>query len=64
MNSYKDVERTSPEELAEFILKERTCKNCKHYYGFMDNLECKNPNIIVLDPSGTFGCNQWEKKVE
>ena len=70
MPAYKDTERQTPEQLAEFILKERVCKNCK-WWDRVDELnigECLTINYChsyedaVFKPQEDFGCNQWEAK--
>ena len=72
MPAYKDAERMTPEQLAEFILKERICKNCKWWqmlspYSYHGN--CKNYVVLEMVADNTdflattlFGCNQWEAK--
>ena len=51
MPAYKDTERQTPEQLAEFILKERVCKNCKWKKGEYEYLKeefgCINGLVIV-----------------
>ena len=46
MPAYKDTERQTPEELAEFILKDRICDNCKFYspklFDSVKGSECEN----------------------
>lgn len=81
MVAYKDkVERMTPEQLAEFILKDRICKNCKWWKSFGNNVvQCENKTVLgytvrvsftfgtdsmCFEPSETFGCNQWEKRDE
>ena len=70
MSKIEIQERTTPEQLAEFILKERICKNCKWWarlHGGMGDKygQCRNdlssypPEIVTKED---FGCNQWEKK--
>ena len=72
MPSYKDTERQTPEQLAEFILKERVCKNCKWWNKSKITPPgmgiCKNDVLIIytnnasgLNTEKYFGCNQWEK---
>ena len=57
--------RMTPEQLAEFILKKRVCKNCKwnSNAGF-DSRYCmaETPVEIIGTYEETFSCNQWEKK--
>ena len=70
MPAYKDTERMTPEQLAEFILKERICENCK-WWDRVDELDigecltvnyCHSYEDAVFKPQEDFGCNQWEDK--
>ena len=72
MPAYKDVERQSPEELAEFILKERICKNCRWWerretymngaFGICEHTDMVGYVENTFEPHASFGCNQWKKK--
>lgn len=74
MPAYKDkVERMTPEQLAEFILKERVCKNCKWWSlgGYCVKYEINeyiqrfgNGHYIKFEPPEIFGCTLWEKRDE
>jgi len=65
MPAYKDAERMTPEQLAEFILKERKCRNCKRlifHDGFCECVGSTPVEYINVDDINIFGCNQWEAK--
>ena len=64
-------ERTTPEELAEFILKERVCRYCAWWLGTNETEidACHNKLVKIyaskyFTPQGKFGCNQWKGKDE
>jgi len=67
MPAYEDkVKRMTPQQFAEFLLKDRICKNCKWCdinkpkwpWG-----DCLNPKVDIASwVRYDFGCNQWEAK--
>ncbi len=40
------------------------CENCRYFHiqddGYTIDTQCKNPDVLVLAPWASFGCNQWE----
>lgn len=66
MPAYKDIERMTPQQLAEFILKDRICKNCKYWDKARTEWawgDCMNDKIDITGwVKYDFGCSHWEEK--